>query len=383
MLPFAARRQQLPLKQGGAFNLEAYLASLPAAAYWDFTKTDRHFVAAQGPTLASNNGDLIGLAMDSASWARRTLEQQIAQASDLLGGAGSFSSATGWLVDGSTGVSGGKLNLTNSGFATYSGASLVQNAWYRCTFTIESLTLGSASGISMRPGNNPGAVYTTPGTYTDYIQFTGTTGAVDISIVSRGGFPVGAAVIDNFTVVPVTGFHGIQGTGSLKPARQTTGAKFDGSDDNLLTAYLAGSSNNFLAGLLTIPATIASTQVIAGLQDATPSGLSLSVSTNGLIGGRVGTSSLTGSGTSDQRGNRVPVAITGDGSSWRLFVGTAQENQGSASGMSTSVALRLGSLNNNGSASAFFGGSIERFIAGRDYLDLSRWLQIRSALLAA
>lgn len=419
------------LGEGGGFNLEAYLATLPAAAYWDFTKTDRHFQSPNGDALASAIGNPIGLALDQAAWARRTYTAQLAQAAENIrnqNGSGAVAGTPGtppnnWTASAQTGYAFEMVGTGTDSDGAYteyklSGTDVGLRAH---TITFETATqivaasgevwvnnvglkivAGGLTGLNALLGmdeNTSGSAYvgggqqaiTPTGTMQRFSLVRSLAGGATVARVQpwlRFTAPGGVATSINFRIYApsmkkVAGNHGAQATGSLQPVRQTTGAKLDGSDDNHLTTYLAGSSNNFLAGLLTIPATIASTQVIAGLQDATPSGLSLSVSTSGLIGGRIGTSSLTGSGTSDQRGNRVPVAITGDGSSWRLFVGSAQENQGSASGMSTSVALRLGSLNNNGSASAFFGGSIERFIAGRDYLDLSRWLQIRSALLAA
>jgi hypothetical protein len=44
--------------------------------------------------------------------------------------------------------------------------------------------------------------------------------------------------------------------------------------------------------------------------------------------------------------------------------------------------VRLGAYNNNGSASNFFSGSIAKFVVGREFLTLERYLQIRNALLA-
>lgn len=179
MLPFAARRQQLPLKQGGAwFNASAY-ADLAVIA--DFNN-DRYAL----PALSAEhvvNGD--------------------------------FSSATGWTVDGSGGVSGGKLNMTNSGFAQSTPAiALKVGAVYRCTFTIDSITLGSSSGISMRLGLAVGGQYSAPGTYTEYITYTGSGGNTDIYLVARGGNPVSSAVIDNFSVQEVILTRGGQALGA-------------------------------------------------------------------------------------------------------------------------------------------------------------------------
>ncbi len=117
---------------------------------------------------------------------------------------GDFSSATSWTVDGPTGVSGGKLNMTNSGFALNTITNtLVAGRLYSCTFTVDSVTLGSSTGVSLRLGSLAGAVRASPGTYVEYLTYNGLGTPNEIAVVSRGGFPVSSAVIDNVSVMEV------------------------------------------------------------------------------------------------------------------------------------------------------------------------------------
>jgi hypothetical protein len=380
MLPFGAQRHALTLRQGGSDLYRLFANGEDGFLFGNFGDLTRLFTTSQGLVQVANDGDSVGLALEDSDWQRRTLAAQLAQASDVLGGTGSFASATGWLVDGSTGVSGGKLNLTNSGFATYAGASLVQNAWYRCSFTIDSLTLGSASGISMRPGNNPGAVYTTPGTYTEYIQYTGATGAFDVSIVSRGGFPVGAAVIDNFTVVPVAGNHGSQASGAARPFYKPNSGKpyllFDGSDDTLRTPFLPPAA---LTMAVAFNSATGNAALIGGGDSATNRRAFMGLNSLGYLGGGWGTHSFANivatAGVDIRNSDRVGL-MTADANSVDLYLDGALVYSGAPSGSPSgnTSPIALGCINN--------GGTPASFSAMRDYAALALNRRVTPAEIA-
>ena len=173
-----------------------------------------------------------------------------------------------------------------------------------------------------------------------------------------------------------------QSTTSFRPKYQSTGAAFDGADDNLLTGYTAGSGANFLVAKVVVPASVASNQIIAGARSTTDTRLFLSVVATGQVAGGVG---LQGAGTifggPDLRGQTVVVGISLDGATVRLFQRDATAFEAAQVGsVSTTAPLRLGALNDNGTANSFFGGSIQHVLAGREFIDLARFIQIAQAL---
>jgi hypothetical protein len=190
--------------------------------------------------------------------------------------------------------------------------------------------------------------------------------------------------LDNVSAKLIPGNHGTQSTGAAKPTRQAGGAKFDGSDDNLLTTYYAGSGSNFIVALVTIPASIPVAQVVIGAHGGGADRSFLSVNTSGFA--YFGLGSLAGGaqvGTTDIRGTETVIGLSFDGSTARLFVGSSMEYSGAQSGSpTTTVPYRLGALNSSGTAFNFFAGSIKKIVAGREHLTLARYLQIRAALLA-
>ncbi len=194
---------------------------------------------------------------------------------------------------------------------------------------------------------------------------------------------IGDAIGD--VVDTVNARNGVQASGTLKPTLQTTGAKFDGTDDNLLTSYLAGATNNFIVALVSVPASIASFQYMVGAVDGSSNRFGIGNNTDGTAGFAAGaTSPVTQKGTSDLRGTETVVGLTSNGATVLGFAGASQEYSGAVLGsLTTAVPLRLGCNNSNGTAANFSSGSIKRIVAGRDYLSLSRYNQIRNALLAA
>lgn len=177
-----------------------------------------------------------------------------------------------------------------------------------------------------------------------------------------------------------------QGTASLKPTRQTTGAKFDGSDDNWLTTYLNGAAGNFIVALVSVPASLSALQIVAGARASAASRFLLGFeSTFGVLVAGVGATAVGSgglAGSTNRRGTEVVVGLSCNGSIVRLFDDNTQVIETAQSGsVDTTVPYRIGCFNDNGSASSFFGGSVKKLVAGRELLALDRYLQIRNALI--
>ena len=385
---------------GRKFSIDAFMAGQSDGFYFDFTRTDRHFQEHTGPTLADDIGESIGLALDQRTWGSGTLAQVLAAQPELVAN-GDFSSAlSGWTAVGvnipTLAAVGGRWRATAAGSAsgwfggytvltdltigkTYRVAvqATLQSGW--TSFSNFVFTVMDGAGATSIVGANR----STAGLLEMYFVATATSHAVRLR--AEGAFVNGVsyAEFDDLSVKLVPGYSALQSTGTMKPARQAFGAKFDGSDDNLLTTYIPGTGANFLLALVDVPASIASTQVIAGAESPTGNRFMIILRTTGKVDAGIGSVSGTGVGP-DWRGKSVVVGITNNGAGqYRLFADSEMLTEGGYSGAAAANALRLGALNpESGTAAVFFGGSIKKIIAGREHLTLARYLQIRAALLA-
>lgn len=371
----------------GEAQLTAYLASLSDGLYYDTTKLDRFFQESVGPTLADDIGEAMGLALDQRTWGGLTLAEVIATQPNLTP-PGSWTTSYHPVQGSALGSESppGTLNIIGDGtnaarekqaFAT------VPNATYRldCTAagTTGNIFIGTSDG-GAQIANTAFAVgvnvlYFVATATTTYLAFN-KTGAVQ-------------ATISAVSVRRVPGNHAQQATGNLKPTRQTTGAKFDGADDNWLTPYKNGGAGDFIVALVSVPASLPAVTLFAGSRAAWASArffVGFNVTTGTVAAGvgsvSVGTGGLSGS--ISRLGTDVVVGLSADGSVVRLFDDASLVAETAQIGsIDTTVPYRIGCFNDNGGASTFFGGSVKKLVAGREQLTLARYLQIRSALLAA
>ena len=175
-----------------------------------------------------------------------------------------------------------------------------------------------------------------------------------------------------------------QATTSLKPKYQSTGAAFDGADDNLLTNYTAGSGDMFFASRLTVPASVPVAQFPFGARDTTPNtNCYLVVKANGIVGAGIGNqneSTITDLTLVDRRGSTIVVGLS-LGTTVRLFINSALVYEGAPSGnASTTVAWRIGARNVNGSGASFFAGSVKSLVTGRQAIDLATFKKIAATI---
>jgi len=381
------------LRRGVPFDLDAFMATQADGLYFDTTKMDRFFQSPEvSAVLADDAGEPIGLALDQRTWGGKSLSQLVALQSELVTD-NEFNIGTGWsnFGDGGT-IAGGILTIVLTG--GYSGLSRSLNTEAGKTYRVSARARrvsGSATAIiALRTGNNGGGTAlgsaSTSSTEWAIVEFYFRETATTTRYIAAGaGTAAGTVEYDSVSVKEVPGKHGIQATGTLKPTRQTTGAKFDGSDDNWLTNYTAGSGAIFMVALVEVPASLSITQVVAGT-NAISSNFYAAFTTAGLFRTGVG-NVLTTVGALDRRGQQVVfglTASTGANGNRRSFEDTALvENTTFTGSINTTIPLRVGALNANGTASNFFGGSIKKLIVGSEFLDLSTYLKIRNALLAA
>lgn len=172
-----------------------------------------------------------------------------------------------------------------------------------------------------------------------------------------------------------------QSTTSFKPKYQSTGLAFDGTDDNLLTNYTAGSGANFLIAKVVVPASLSGTQVVLGswFVGVSTDAVYLGVATNGQV--RRGVGSAATSVGPDLRGSTAVIGLTWNGSEVRTFAGSSLvESVAQVGSVNTTTPLRLGALNGAGTGSNYFAGSSPHMLAGREFIDLARFQQIANAL---
>lgn len=367
----------------GGFSLDAYLASLSDGYYFDTTKLDRFFQESIGPTLADDVGEAMGLALDQRTWGGQTLAQVAAAQPELVANGGFDTDLTGW----SAAASSAPSTVVWSAGAAVTQTDGIANARLRSIITTvvgKTYRVYSTGTLGLQVGTTAGASDISGGAYGafsgTYRYFTAVGTTTHLSIISA----TNGLTLDNVSVKEVPGNHALQATGTLKPVRQTAGAKFDGSDDNWLSPYLNASGNNFVVALLTVPASLAAAQYFVGAYDATPNRFRLGFTTAGLLTGAIGSDASTLIGTTDRRGQTLVVGMSCDGTTMRLFEDNAEIVTAAQAGVpTTSVAHRIGAYNNAGTATGFFGDAVKRIVAGRDALTLARYQQIRSALLAA
>jgi hypothetical protein len=168
-------------------------------------------------------------------------------------------------------------------------------------------------------------------------------------------------------------------------SRITTGCKYDGSDDNHLTPYKASSGPNFIVAYVNVPTTLSAVQIVAGANEAASANrFFLAFNTSGQLCGGVGSESNTTilSTATDWRGKSAVFGLSFDGTTVRLFADNAIVYEAAQSGTpTTTIPFRIGANKADGSAGSFFAGTIENVIAGTEYLNLARYLQIRNDLI--
>lgn len=170
---------------------------------------------------------------------------------------------------------------------------------------------------------------------------------------------------------------------SLKEALTSSGAKFDGSDDNLLSDWFAQAGANCIIAQVTVPATLATTQVFAGSSgSAGTNRIWMAITT----GGNIQSSVFGGVDTTiptDYRGQSIVVAVSLTGTQVQVFAENAASTVNNYTDDTDERPFAIGARNANGSPNSFFGGSIKRIAFGKVPLTLAQFQQIREEWLKA
>jgi len=367
---------------GDTFSLDAFMASQSAGFWYNFLRDDTMFQKDVGPTPADGPNEVIGLALSQRLWGGQTRTGYLAGQPELVANGDFASGLDNWADAGGNGsavVVGGVLQITEgtSREERRQVLTVVAGRTYRISATLGGslpvLYLGSTTS-----GANLGNIQATG---ERFITATTTTLSIRLQTLNTLGSGL-TATFDDISVREVSQVPATQSTTSFKPKFQTTGAAFDGTDDNLLTNYTAGSGANFMIAKVVVPASLAETQVIIGANAALDAGrVRLGITTAGRL--RLSVEGVDLDGSTDLRGQTVVVGATTDPVSGqvRTFAGSSQQAaSAAAAALTTTIPLRIGARNNDGAAANFFGGSIQHVLAGREFIDLARFNQIANAL---
>lgn len=361
----------------GGFSLAAFMASQPAGFWYDFTRSDTMFQENVGPTPADEPNEVIGLALSQRLWEGQTRTGYLAgQPENRQNGAPVLAgTATAATYNTTTGVgSVARVDFTNqSGVAI---SSLTGGRSYAVDVEV-------SGGLIIRDGLTPTSTYLCD-VVTGRSVYYVTTGPVSTGLTLTCSEAGGTRSFTLHSVREVSQVPATQSTTSFKPKFQTTGAAFDGIDDNLLLSYLwgshAGDGANFVVFDIDVPVTLAAIQAIIGSGPNTSDFTFLSISTSGKL--RFGLRSVTFEPAEDLRGRSVKVGAAWNVDKVRLFIddALALDTTHTVPPATLVTPLRIGANNNNGTAANFFGGSIRSALAGREFIDLARFNQIANAL---
>lgn len=274
-----------------------------------------------------------------------------------------FSTASDWtaMPDMTMDISGGAVDWSTTSnnrgpfqVFSYSGGS----EYMVLTVEVDGLSGGvlSAVGKTGADGRTGGNVFlhemSAPGEHVAIAAIGASIGSITPRLNTSGS----SSTVSEFSIKEIPGHHATQGTTSFKPTLQAAGPAYDGNDDRLATALMPSTSGSIVARFNGT----AASRVIAGSQAAADGRCFLALDASGRLAAGIG-AQTTGTiyAGSDIRSGTHIGAVTWNGSTVTLYLDGAEIYSEAQSGaVNTTVAMMVGALNANGTASAFWTGSI-------------------------
>lgn len=354
---------------GGAFTALDLFRNGETGFWFDFSKTDRTWQESTGQTIADDDSEVVGLALEQ--WGGKTYAERLASQPTIISN-GDFATGdlTGW-NNGCTGtatitVSGGGARFlgtdgSNRALMTKSFATVVGRV-YRMSWT---RTVASGS-LTIRVGTSSGG--SEYGAVLDSalgVHFVATaTTSWTTWLTNNGG---GDITVDDVEVKELGG-AARQATSGNRPQRKTGGLlRFDGTNDSLLTGRVPSSAGSIFAKVA-VPASVSATRAIIG-GSIGASACFLAVNSSGIAcAGIGGHSETTIKGGADLRSTTAIIGVTWNGTTVALYVNGAVAYSAAQSGTVGSDPLRLGATNNGGTAADFWPSDIYQAITRNSVL---------------
>lgn len=338
--------------------------------HFDFSKADQLFQDTIGTIPADDAGESVGLALEAHAWAGKPVAQVKAAAPELRpSGAGTDNdTGTGASTDDGTTITLTGVDGSNRAKRGWSLTGLVVGSRYEVSFDITSISGAGSVGLSVVA--NSGATNldvsgSAPGSYRYIYTATTTTRLLLLQTSASGA----TASVPNASVSIklLPGNHASQATAAAQPKYQTGGlARFDGSDDVLLTGLLAGAAMTLMfKGKMT-----SGSKAFMGCE-AGSSACSFILNASGRLSAAIGSGGTVFSSSPDLRGVLGVGALTFDGTTVQMYWNSSQVYSGAQSGApTTSVPMVIGARPSGG-VNGLFGD-----------LDLYHSLAIKKALTA-
>lgn len=348
-------------------------------AYWNFMDTSRTFFELLNTNPALNIGDQVGLGLDKAFMAGKTLTDIIAEAPEMgnsgftlttNGGTGSASETTpGVLVLIGDGT---KAAEARKSYATVPGK--IYSVVAQSQQTVAQISVSaSETGSELITAQNIGAGQTRR----YYFKATST-----VTWLRFLRFSNTNVTVRNISFKEV-GYHfGYMTTLGARPALNGSGLTFDGIDDNLLTDWLPQDGANSIIAQITVGNDLNSTKIIAGSNQSNDAyAFRISISAAGRL--RVNTSLMGADmtdGPTDLRGKTVVVGVSFANNDIRMFAGDRLEGR-TSSGFpkANGIPYRIGSRNQQGVSDLPFVGSIKRIAFGKVPFTFAQFRAIRKS----
>lgn len=333
------------LRGSAAFTPASLFANDETGIWLDPSDLSTLFTDTTGATPVTTPGQTVALALDKS--------QGLTLGPELVTNGGfdtdsDWTKGTGWTISGGQAVhAAGTATLLSQTIALTTGRA------YVATCDVVAVSGGSGS-LQFRSGGT-----TTGVTISD--SDVGKT--VQVFYVAEGNSQVAAyagsgtaLTVDNIFVKLLSGNHTTQSGSSFRPQYQTAGLLFDSLDDRMNTPYKPTTSGTIIAKFNGDTAS----RVIAGSQSASDGRCFLALDASGRLAAGIGAqSTATIYGGSDIRGEDHVGAVTWDGSTVKLHLdGTEVYSEAQSGAVNTTVDMMLGALSANGTAAAFWDGTI-------------------------
>ncbi|MAU22533.1 MAG: hypothetical protein CMH13_18720 [Martelella sp.] len=372
------------------------MSGLDAGYVYDYSKLDRHYQTSEGANLADEDGESVGLSLDSRRWAGLDLAEVQAGQSELVTNGTFASDLAGWVNDNNywTWVSGKAFHASGDVFNTFRTDACGGQSGNRAILEFDVSGYAGASGLRVqyRTASNTPLTGGLWGAGSERPSIAANGRHRSVTKVPAGAAYIAYArditsssmtvAIDNVTFRVIPGLEAAQATTNFRPARQANGVKFDGSDDRLVSLYgLSGAGDVFAFDHADIPAVVPATQILFGAQDGSGNGAYLGITSAGALRVKIGQAVIDSSGV-DLRGGRHVIGFYTVGSTVYLYADGTIVGSDAWTGSLPATPWHLGAVNANGTASAFFGGSLFCPLSGRATLTLDLANQIRNALLS-